>query len=455
VSSDEQVPFPPSPRHSKSKESDDEDADADKENIDIENETHDEGVEEADEEEDDEEEEEEDEPSSERRTSGSLSSLGQPVPSRYPFQYRRPRGGSLSSRSHMTPQSMNSRSTHTKSTPSRSTQSTGNVESSDSPWSNGSSEIPSPRSQQNPGIPMPPRHPQVNRRARAGTVPVVLDSPTPVFSARYRIRTRTESGSTSGSVLNPTPLYESSDEVEELPMEQPDAEGPHEEAEREDSVGLLSAAPSPRTSLIGLKHRPSNLSRRRNGSSSGSNSRSPSQGRSQVGSIYSSSRSRTQSLIQSMGAASRSSLDLVRSRAQSLARLSDSPYHSNSDALPSSPENNTFGHPLRVERQSVRSNIVASSDSTRGSIGVPQLRVTPSMESSLAPSEIGSDGGTLDTEPTGRTLMVATPSHDLGIMDSQPDISTTAQSLLTPTTTVQESTTTKSESAPISRTPSR
>jgi hypothetical protein len=122
------------------------------------------------------------EEASDRRTSGSMSSLGHPIPSRYPFQYRRPRGGSSlssQSRSHVTPQSYNSRST-----PSRSTQSTGNAETSDSPWSADNS---SPRSHDSAGIPMPPRHPNVQqRRGRAGTVPALLASPTPAYHRTRR-----------------------------------------------------------------------------------------------------------------------------------------------------------------------------------------------------------------------------------------------------------------------------
>jgi hypothetical protein len=444
VSSEEQVPFPPSPRNSNSNESDEEqDEDGDKENIniDVESGTHDdEDMEGLDVEED------EEDPSDERRTSGSLSSLGQPVPSRYPFQYRRPRGGSsLSSRSHMTPQSIKTHSTRTGSTPSRSTQSTGNIESSDSPWSNISSI--SPRSHESNGIPMPPRHPQAQqRRPRAGTVPA---SPTPVYPPRRRPRTRTSSGSTSASRLEPSPLYESSaEEEEEQRMEQPEAEGPHEEAEREDSLGLLSVAPSPRTSLIGVRRRPSNLSRHRYGSGS-SSSKSHSQGRSPATSLHSGARSRAQSLIHSLNAASQSSLDLVRSRANSMARLSDSPWHSQSEASPSSPENNTFGQPLRsdwrtpsnlVEARSAHGDPSSDSSSVLD-LSIPELRVFPTT----APSVLESEDGTIVRELPGQSLPVPVPGRGLLVGDSQPDISTAAQSFITAPATIHGSTTTDSD----------
>jgi hypothetical protein len=367
-----------------------------------------------------------------------LSSLGQPVPSRYPFQYRRPRGGSsFSSRSHVTPQSIQTRSTHTRSTPSRSTQSTGNVDSIDSPWSQGSSLVSSPRSYESNGIPMPPRHPQAQtgqRRSRAGSIPIGPGSPTAVFSAIPRQRTRTDSGSTGESRLPPPPVYESSEEeVEEQPMEQPEAEGPYEEAEREDSLGLLSAAPSPRTSLIGVRHRPSNLSRRRNGSNSGSHSRSHSHSRSPQ-----TPRSRTQSLIHSLGAASRSSVDLVRSRANSMARLSDSPSYSQSDGSSGSPENNTFGHPLRtdlaapselhlVQQQSVGDDAMSSSGSSQDPV--------PSNISGLAPAGFGSNV-TVVTDPTSTTLGPPANSCNESPDEIQVDINTADQSFSTTSFTV-------------------
>lgn len=120
----------------------------------------------------------------------------------------------------------------------------------------------------------------------------------------------------------PEAVYESGDEDddergdeeggEEGRVPSPEADGSQEEAEKEDSVGLLSAAPSPKGSLAGLRQ---HFPHRRagggggNGSRSGSSagSRSP-QGRvaSGAGSVSGSAssrsgRSRTQSLIRTLG----------------------------------------------------------------------------------------------------------------------------------------------------------
>ena len=485
VSSEEQVPFPPSPRHPKSVESlrrsqrsRSSRQDSNKENIEgSDGATNDEA------EEDDLElelEGEEDidievEETSDRRTSGSMSSLGHPIPSRYPFQYRRPRGGnslSSQSRSHVTPQSH-----HSRSTPSRSTQSTGNAETTDSPWSADNS---SPRSHDSAGIPRPPRHPNVRqRRGRAGNVPALLASPTPAYR-RTGTRTRTGSGSTSGSPYNPSPVYESGQEDgdEERRIETPEPEGSIEEAEREDSVGLLSAGPSPRASLIGgMRHWPS--SRSRHGSTGSQQSRSPSvstRSRTQslaqsLGALSQGSRTRAQSLIHSIGAASQSSLDLVRSRANSIAQFSDSPhYSSNSDAIPSSPENNTFGQPIRTDRtrrgephpfvphrSTEDVDVISNSGSGSGSDSLSQYlsplpMPTPPNRSRVASSAAQSDAGTITAPPRVRvdsqTAPVPIPGRQrtfLTVPEEHPDLSSVPQSFITAPTTVVGSTTTASD----------
>lgn len=486
VSSEEHVPFPPSPRHPKSVESSKRSQrsrssrqDSNKENVEESDVvTNDEGEEdELDELEGEEDVDIEVEEASDRRTSGSMSSLGQPVPSRYPFQYRRPRGGSSlssQSRSHITPQSYKSRST-----PSRSTQSTGNAETSDSPWSADNSSY---RSHDSAGIPMPPRHPNVQqRRGRAGTVPALLLSPTPAYH-RTRERTRTESGSTSGSPYNPSPVYESTQEGDEQErrVETPEPEGSVEEAEREDSVGLLSAGPSPRASLIGgMRHWPS--SRSRHGSTGSQRSRSPSvstRSRTQslvqsLGALSHGSRSRTQSLIHSIGAASQSSLDLARSRAHSIARFSDSPhYSSHSDAIPSSPENNTFGHPIRTDwtrrsephlprphrsMEDVDAISNAGSGSGSGSDSLSQYlsplpMPTPSNRSRVPSSAAHSDAGTIlapvRVRADSQTVPVPIPGRQqtfLTVPEEHPDLSSVPQSFITAPATVMGSTTTGSE----------
>jgi hypothetical protein len=115
------------------------------------------------------------EPSSQSqgRTSGSMSSLGQPVSSRYPFQFRHPtrghsRGHSMSSAgaSHLAPQSHSSPSTKSQSSNS---QCTGN-RSSESPGPHdehsGAPGSPLSVSSFTSHIPMPPRHP-----SQQGVVP--------------------------------------------------------------------------------------------------------------------------------------------------------------------------------------------------------------------------------------------------------------------------------------------
>lgn len=153
-------------------------------------------------------------------------------------------------------------------------------------------------------------------------------------------------GGTVPFVLDSDDEYEPNDDSL---MEVPEAEGSVEEAEQHDVVGLLTTSSSPRASRTSLRQFASNLQQRSNRSRSRSGaSRSASRSRTNSSNSREYARSRAQSLIQSIGAASRSSIELVRSRANSMARLSDSPYYSTSpDPMPSSPENNTFGHPIR------------------------------------------------------------------------------------------------------------
>lgn len=445
--------------------------------------------------------EESDVPSDDRRTSESMSSLGRPIVSRYPFQYRRPgRGGSMSSASQIVPgtnfstpvshahSSQPSSSTQSGST--RFSRSTGNAESSDSPLSNGSFNVPSPPTRGS-GIPMPPGHPRGGRRPRAGTVPAInspQSSPSPVVFPRPRNRTRTESVATETTFGGPAPLpgFETSDDEEEDSfarhdeslMDVPEAEGSVEEAEQHDSVGLLSLGPSPRTSLTNLQQFGSRLSLHRGAGSRSRSTHSRSQSRSRTNSAHSiseSARSRAQSLIQSLNAASRSSVYLVRSRANSMARLSDSPYYSTSpDPMPSSPENYTFGHPIReqwrprepFQPESRRDDISeaigiplppsessSSSDSESDVLTDPQdvtlqhdreetqatLRPRPSILSGRAPSEHNSEG-------SGHTEHLAVPipiprrpgqpqSHPYG--ESPPDISTANASFITAPATIE------------------
>ncbi|KAF9267074.1 hypothetical protein L218DRAFT_995968 [Marasmius fiardii PR-910] len=358
--------------------------------------------------------------SSSTRPSTSLSSLGRPIPSRYPFQFHFRQPSASGSTPPSNGRSIGSQQTHSTQM-SRSTVSTGNYDSTDysprSPYNydTTSSDAASPVSL--PGargvIPMPPTTTSGRARARAGTVPAPSgvgsssssSSPSVDFrrhSGRQRARTRGDSagrfaeifsGRLSGSgggaygMSSPEPgLYSSDiereDEDEEsmmMMMEQPEPEGSQEEEEGDDVVALLSSsrAQSPRTSLRQRTNSAASSSPRNrsslgggggSGSRSGSDSRThsvhsgSSSGRSRAGSMTGVVRSRTQSLLQTVNSASRSSLEMVmrsRSRANSLtmARLedeyvSDSRTHSRSgSASDAGGENNTFGFP--VDRRSV------------------------------------------------------------------------------------------------------
>lgn len=512
MSSKDRVPFPPSPVPPDEEDSSEEE-DEDEDEVEGEGEDADEeddiviGVEGS------------EDPSS-GRASGSMSSLGQPVASRYPFQFRRPaRGQSLSSGSRMTRQSQ--ANTHSsQSRVSQGTRSTRNRESTDShsPRSNyttsdAAHSSPISVSQSSGPIPMPPRHPR--SRARAGTVPSPSDhsspSPIPVVfprSGRPRARTRVDSGITQafgGYRSGSEPAVQASDDMEhemsemdaelgdDVVPDAPESEGSHEAAEREDILGLLSDSrgPSPRTSLAALRHRSSNLSHHRtHGSRSGSNSRTnshsgSSSSRSRAGSISMSVRSRAQSLMQNIGAASHSSLELVqnvvmRSRANSsMARLEDDvTYYSSdgrthsrsgsgSDAIQSSGENNTFGHPLRTQwtNQQQQEPVEEESrieDDLRGEEEEPTVSQSRSLSSGLhesrsnlsihvpgtrhQASEQTTSPPELPSEPAGLAIPSGSggrrPEQAFSVSSgSPPDISTAAQSFVTAPATVEGATT--------------
>jgi hypothetical protein len=378
-----------------------------------------------------------------------MSSLGQPITSRYPFQFRHPhaRGASVSSSAmtHSTPKSDTSPSSHSRSAYSRSTQSTGgNHEassgSSGSPMSQAmsGSVMSSPTSGYGSPIPMPPRHPQPGRgRARAGTMPAFPSSPSPLMlPGRIPPRIRTDSEATDqmpgGYESFLSEEDEEVDDAEEEPqmMEQPEPEGPQEAAEGEDSVGLLGVAQrSPRSSNVSSRRR---RGRRSDQSSSQSRSNSVSS-RSRAGSAV---RSRTQSLIQSLGNASRSSVELVqsmRTRANSSrARLeedmvysSDSRSHSGSVShASSSHENYTFGQPMLSPMRRATSHGLLPTVSNV-SISAPSEATTPRLP---ARQESRSREG--ETERAG----IAIPSP--GGAESRPDISTAAQSFITAPATI-------------------
>ncbi|KAH8111648.1 hypothetical protein DFH11DRAFT_1546499 [Phellopilus nigrolimitatus] len=431
----EKIPFPPSPRNSEhsDREGDENDNEEDEEDL----------------EEGDELGLELEEPSSSGRASGSMSSLGQQIPSRFPFQFRhvtrRSRGGRSSTGTGQTQQSQStsnktgslsygaSGTSRSTSTPDRRRES----QDSASPWSpsqlspggssaqspitprvgSGSSGFGSPLSV-DPGssspIPMPPRHSHRTRRERASLPSLPVSALPAAFPNVHDPRLRTQSASTAGSGgFGPHPLYESSDDEEEEEdrgegitvegdegmLTDPEPEGSQEEAEREDSVGLLSGGPSPRSSLGGLRSR-SNLSltnlnlgiphssrrSRHSSASSHSNSRSSRSSGSRSVSLSGSAgsrahsarsrsvsvqaRSRAHSLIQSIGGASTSNVSFemgMRTRAHSLARVSEvgslhrrsgsagsgagsvsGTSYAGSPAQLGSPGDDTFGQPIRL-----------------------------------------------------------------------------------------------------------
>ncbi|KAN0115698.1 hypothetical protein V8E52_006644, partial [Russula decolorans] len=353
-SEQEQIPFPPSPAVPEESAG-----------------GHDDDEEEVEGDEGEEEEEEEgeisprssEEPSSfSGRASNSLSSLGQPIPSRYPFAFRHPaRGGSVSStgsppfafsRATATPQS---KSTSTRE--SHETHRTGNAETttaSSSP-SGGSptsavsptSSVPSPQDVR--GMPMPPRHPAApGGRQRPSTAPSPV-SPTP-----------------AGGLTTTRPRQTFEGHRRQLRHSigsegQPSPDGSLEAREREDSVGLLSAPssqPRPRASLLGSRNGSStslaqisgafrSRSRSRNTSSG---SVSPSGGMSSASLAL--GRARAHSLIQGIGGASWSSIELVLGHmpgsppATGAVRLGDTSDVDGSEGALSNPKSHTFGLPV-------------------------------------------------------------------------------------------------------------
>ncbi|KAI0251640.1 hypothetical protein BJV78DRAFT_1282308 [Lactifluus subvellereus] len=386
-SEQEQIPFPPSPGLPVEGEEGEPGGEVEGEEGDIVVRVEEEAEGEGEEEEETRRRTSEDPSSFSGRASNSLSSLGQPIPSRYPFSFRQPaRGGSMSStgsppfafsRSAATPQS---KSTSTRA--SHDTRSTGNVEtasSSGSPVSaaHPSSSAPSPQDVR--GMPMPPRHPAAGAsgRQRAGSVPVPA-TPTPaggLTATRPRQQAAYEEHRQHlRASVGSDPLPES-DREEERPSRsgQPSPDGSLEAREREDSVGLLSppsSQPSPRASLLGSRNgSTASLARIGGAFRSRSRSRHTSSGSASGGtgsgassrhnshvSLSNVSRARAQSLIHSIGGASRSSIELVLGRttpaSAGAVRLGEeSPLSSSSDASASegavsNSENYTFGRPV-------------------------------------------------------------------------------------------------------------
>lgn len=344
-------------------------------------------------------------------TTRSMSSLGQPVHSRYPFQFRRPgrrgsssRGNSYSSTgisrhnpSTTTGTTSNSHSHSTQSRFSQATQSTGNRESSDSQSHSHSPTSGSDHAFVRSGLPLPPRHPHSQlgaSRHRADTIQVSPSPPPPpVAFPSSRIQTRSE-GFTSPIVHSPLATSSNQDQGQDDPADHASVSSHHSSestGEHEDVVGLLTLEQqqqsNPRSPKPSLFCRASNLSQpqsRRRSSRSHHSSVVSVRSRSSSSSIQVSIRSRAASLIHSIASHSSSSLALARARANSsMARLQDEPLNASRTASSSSSasggqssmyENNTFGVPVRrmpwarsMQEEAVQEEDISVASSTRAS----------------------------------------------------------------------------------------
>ncbi|KAF8632354.1 hypothetical protein AX15_001912 [Amanita polypyramis BW_CC] len=324
------------------------------------------------------------------RESGSLSSFGQPVSSRYPFQFRHPH-----TRNVRVPQRDASDSSSPDSVEASSTSAeiaTDSTESSASQMAQSSESVSSSSSDESSrgNIPMPPRHPQQAEgrsrpRRRQGSAPAMTPAtsstmvPPVVFP-----RTQTTEPATMDTVHYEEQRHRAIDDDQSIVSS-------HSE---DDSVGLLSpaSARSPRPSLIasvisGIRgNTPASRTQSQSSAvSSGTTSSSPpsSSARSHLSSFGSVNvsvvgtgargpvrsrthsrvrgggartrassasayvRSRAQSLMQGIGAASQSSIELVqnviRSRTNSMMVRLDEGEHEHEGS-------NTAGNTLRVPR---------------------------------------------------------------------------------------------------------
>jgi hypothetical protein len=211
-------------------------------------------------------------------------------------------------------------------------------------------------------------------------------------------------------------LQESDREDERPPRSgQPSPDGSLEAREREDSVGLLSAPssqPSPRASLLGSRNGSSTSLARISGVfRSRSRSRNTSSGSVSGGSGGSSrhnshvsvssasvalGRARAHSLIQSIGGASRSSIELVLGHmpssppATGAVRLGDTSDVDGSEEALSNPESHTFGLPvvggaggLLPRRAGVRAHTLEGNPG-RSSVSVSSSSSAPAATAAVA-----------------------------------------------------------------------
>ncbi|KAG8752144.1 hypothetical protein FRC14_007299, partial [Serendipita sp. 396] len=226
----------------------------------------------------------------ERPASASMSSLGQPIHPRLQFVGSRTTRGSVSTGvggSHHSPRTSGYKSTSSKSNSGdqsrRKSKSSGSHYSPRTQKSEGSQQSPLTDSSNQLAniLPPPVAAGRGDRRRVTGSVPhlptTTMVSPLPVDELG-RVRTTSQPTSSGVYEVGPEPGYE--EEVEDVHMIE---EGGSQEGggEHEDSIGLLSNAPSHQGSMAAIRQRASSLTNslhrirtRSQGAASGSNSNS-------------------------------------------------------------------------------------------------------------------------------------------------------------------------------------
>ena len=271
------------------------------------------------------------------RDTASMSSLGQPINTRFPIGMGRPRGRYSHSTGRTGTASDSPQEGNSKSTPSKSSRYSHQKNKSASsqpsdPGSHNQAPQPQPMALAGPSnLPPPPSaYPHRKRRKETPSEEHLPHDVSPTTEAFARERARTASSDPA-----PEPLYESDGDEEYVEGEvevEVDEEGSG--GEEEDSVGLLgSKSPSPRGSFAAIRQRASSISgslhrsrTRSQGSQSQSNSNSS-------GNL----RNRTRSLVQSpRGGSAGASVAPSRSSSENRSRRS---------SLPPVSERFSGGHP--------------------------------------------------------------------------------------------------------------
>lgn len=391
---------------------------------------------------------------SSERASGSLSSLGQPILSRYPFEFRTPIRGPRSSGTGSHP-SKSSSSQMQSSTWSSHPSSSSRRHRDDSTTHTHSPDASFSASPGSPHMPPPPRHPAAaassqTRRRRAGTVPSLRTSPV-ASETSLRLRTVSVTDQTFGMNHPLPPVHGTEDiapehDVSEEYEYEGDHSGEHEEhdEEKEDSVGLLSHGPSPKSSIAALRARASSLvsSHHRGSGSNGSRSASISSGRSRATSLL--SRSRRQSSVSAgvplpagTPAASASASpsrsrtgSAARETSDSASRYTDARTHATESGAVSAAEeedDHTFGLPPSFNWDDVplRSSVAtATAPATPINIATPRAAPPPHGVLRSASSRL-----TMESQRTESPL-------------ARPDLSEAPSSYVTAAPTMDDATTT-------------